>query len=235
MNSLTPENSISCCNSPGKNTGVGCHSLLQGIFPTQGLNQGVLHHMQILYHLSHRGSPTIVCIWPQIVCLPSQVSIYTYTGRNCASFNLITFVTLPGHVFITIYWYNLWGTRAQWYGSPHLPEMCDAFFWWLSKSLVMVSLTSDLQEDIRDWIMATKKPLTNEMLKELENTFIKSVGDNSIQREPTHYKLLKSSGQRVTYAYTAHLCNYMCISYAYMLLCIFFILKMINSVPSDWK
>ena len=81
--------------------------------------------------------------------------------------------------------------------------------------------------------MATKKPLTNEMLKELENTFIKSVGDNSIQREPTHYKLLKSSGQRVTYAYTAHLCNYMCISYAYMLLCIFFILKMINSVPSD--
>ena len=33
-----------------KNTGVGCHALLQGIFPTQGLNPGVLHCRQILYH-----------------------------------------------------------------------------------------------------------------------------------------------------------------------------------------
>jgi len=35
-------------NSPGKNTGVGSHSFLQGIFPTQGLNLGLLHCMQIL-------------------------------------------------------------------------------------------------------------------------------------------------------------------------------------------
>ena len=33
----------------GKNTGVGCHSLLQGIFPTQGLNLGLLRCKQILY------------------------------------------------------------------------------------------------------------------------------------------------------------------------------------------
>ena len=42
-------------NSPGKNTGVSCHSLLQGIFPTQGLNSGLLHCRQTLYHLSHQG------------------------------------------------------------------------------------------------------------------------------------------------------------------------------------
>ena len=36
-----------------KNIGVGCHSLLQGIFLTQGLNPGLLHHRQIIYHLSH--------------------------------------------------------------------------------------------------------------------------------------------------------------------------------------
>ena len=41
-------------NSPGENTGVGCHCLLQGIFPTQGLNPGLLHCRQILYHLSYR-------------------------------------------------------------------------------------------------------------------------------------------------------------------------------------
>ena len=39
---------------PGKNTGVGCHSLLQGIFPTQGLNLDFLHCRQILYCLRPR-------------------------------------------------------------------------------------------------------------------------------------------------------------------------------------
>ena len=43
-------------NSPGKNNTVGCHSLLQGIFLTQGLNLCLLHSKQILYHLSHQGS-----------------------------------------------------------------------------------------------------------------------------------------------------------------------------------
>ena len=41
-------------DSPGKNTGVGCHFLLQGIFPTQGLNLDLLHCRQILYYLSHQ-------------------------------------------------------------------------------------------------------------------------------------------------------------------------------------
>ena len=44
--------------SPSKNTGVGSHSLLQGIFPTHGSNPGLPHCRQILYQLSHRGSPT---------------------------------------------------------------------------------------------------------------------------------------------------------------------------------
>ena len=44
-------------NSPGKNTGVGCHFLLQGTFPTQGLNPGIPHCRRILYQLSHKGSP----------------------------------------------------------------------------------------------------------------------------------------------------------------------------------
>ena len=42
-------------NSPGQNTGVGSLSFLQGIFPTQGLNPGLLHYRQIPYHLSHQG------------------------------------------------------------------------------------------------------------------------------------------------------------------------------------
>ena len=53
------------CSLPGscvhgimdKNSGVGCHFFLQGIFSTQGRNLGLQHCGQILYHLSHQGSP----------------------------------------------------------------------------------------------------------------------------------------------------------------------------------
>ena len=44
-------------DSPGHNTGVGSLSLLQGIFPTQGLNPALPHCRQILDLLSHEGSP----------------------------------------------------------------------------------------------------------------------------------------------------------------------------------
>ena len=43
-----------------QNTGVGSLSLLQGIFPTQGSNPGLPHCGQILYQLSHQGSPGIL-------------------------------------------------------------------------------------------------------------------------------------------------------------------------------
>jgi len=46
-------------DSPGKNTGVGCHALLWRIFPTQGSNPGLLHCSQILYQLSYQGNPVI--------------------------------------------------------------------------------------------------------------------------------------------------------------------------------
>ena len=49
-------------DSPGKNTGVRCRALLQGILPTQGSNPGLLHYRQILYHLRHQGSPRIL-VW----------------------------------------------------------------------------------------------------------------------------------------------------------------------------
>ena len=44
-------------NFPGKNTGVGCHFLLQDIFLTQRLNLGLLHCREILYRLKHQGNP----------------------------------------------------------------------------------------------------------------------------------------------------------------------------------
>ena len=56
---LQPARLLCAWDSPGKNTGVGCHALLQGIFPTQGSNPRCLHLLyrrKILYPLSHRVS-----------------------------------------------------------------------------------------------------------------------------------------------------------------------------------
>ena len=57
--SLRPRGLYSPRNSPGQDTGVGSHSLLQGIFPTQGSNPGLPHCRRILYWLSHQESPKI--------------------------------------------------------------------------------------------------------------------------------------------------------------------------------
>ena len=56
----SPPGSFVHGDSPSKNTGVGCHALLQVIFPTQGLNPGLLHCRQILYYLSHQRNPRIL-------------------------------------------------------------------------------------------------------------------------------------------------------------------------------
>ena len=55
-NSLQPHGLYSPWNSPVQNTGVGSHSPLEGIFPTQGSNPGFLHCRWILCQLSHKGS-----------------------------------------------------------------------------------------------------------------------------------------------------------------------------------
>ena len=92
----SPPGSSCLWDFPGKNTGVGCHALLQGIFPTQGSNPGLQHCGQTLYHLSHQGSPRILewvaypssrgSSWPRnwtrVSCIPGGcfTSWATYTS-----------------------------------------------------------------------------------------------------------------------------------------------------------
>ena len=76
-------------DSPGKNTGVGCHALLQGIFPTQGLNPCAPHCRWILYHLRNQGSPRIL----EWVAYPfSRVSSWSRNGIRfpCIAFGFFT-------------------------------------------------------------------------------------------------------------------------------------------------
>ena len=81
------------CKSPGKDTGVGSHSLLQGIFPTQGSNLSLPHCRQILYHLSNQGS---ICnngnvLWKYLKSADMPVTLLsTFTIKGSAKFqNLV--------------------------------------------------------------------------------------------------------------------------------------------------
>ena len=56
---LQPHGLLCPWNFLGKNPRVGCHSLLQGVYLTQGLNQGLLHCGWILYHLRYQESPVV--------------------------------------------------------------------------------------------------------------------------------------------------------------------------------
>ena len=61
-------------NSPGKNTGVGCHALLQRIMLTQGSNPCLPHCRWILYHLSHQESPVSILIFVTIIICLFQIT-----------------------------------------------------------------------------------------------------------------------------------------------------------------
>ena len=59
---LWPTRPVCSWDFPGKNTGVGCHFLLQAIFLTQGSNICLLYHRQALYHLSQQEARVCVCV-----------------------------------------------------------------------------------------------------------------------------------------------------------------------------
>ena len=97
--------------SPGQTTGVGSLSLLQGIFRTQELKSGLMHCSQILYQLSHKGSPRILewvayplsggSSWPR-----NQTGVSCIAGRfftNWAMVNVLSEMIFK-RVLSTLMW-----------------------------------------------------------------------------------------------------------------------------------
>ena len=78
-------------NSPDKTTGVVCHSLLQGIFPTEGSNSGLLHCRWILYQLSHQGSPSehLGCFYILATVNSASLIIEVHIHLFCRSGGLV--------------------------------------------------------------------------------------------------------------------------------------------------
>ena len=89
-------------NSPGQYTGVSIHSLLQGIFPTQGSNLGLSHCRQILYQLSLQGSPGIL-----------KWAAYLFSTRSSWSRNQTGVSCIAGRFFTN------WATREALMTKTH--------------------------------------------------------------------------------------------------------------------
>ena len=85
-------------DSPGKNTGVGCHALLQEIFPTQGSNLGILHCRWILYHLSHQEN--LSGDWSSWIEFSQWCLLYFRSQMS--PLNWISHPFLPGFVKVSI-------------------------------------------------------------------------------------------------------------------------------------
>ena len=86
-------------NCPGKNTGVGCPSLLQGIFPRLGLNPGLLHCRWILYHLSYQINYSLyVCVSCSVLstlCDPKDCSPPGSSAYGILQARILEWVPFP--------------------------------------------------------------------------------------------------------------------------------------------
>ena len=90
-------------NYPRQNTGVGSLSLLQGIFPTQGLNPGIPNCRQTLYQLSHKGSPKSLShvqlffnpmdrgAWQATACSPPGSSVHVISQARILEWVAVSF------------------------------------------------------------------------------------------------------------------------------------------------
>ena len=83
---LKPTRPLHPWDSPGKNPGVGCHFLLQGIFPTQGSNPHLLHRQANSLPLSTWEAPlptimyTIDSEWEPAVCQGTPPRVLWWQG-----------------------------------------------------------------------------------------------------------------------------------------------------------
>ena len=113
----------------GKNIGVGSLSLLQGIFPTQGLNSGLPHCRRILYQLSHQGNPRIL-EW--VACPFSTRSSWprNQTRVPCIAGEFFTSWAYQGNPYIPPY--------IQRYIDTHIPHL---YIIGLTKKFIWVFLS----------------------------------------------------------------------------------------------
>ena len=120
---LWPARPLCPWNSPGSNSGLGCYSLIQGIFLTQGSNLGLLDWSQILYPLSHQGLPLFISF---LIVL----SLCCYKGpfSSCGEQGLL-FIAVRGLLTVVAFHYQaqalgVWASVLAAHGSVAVVHFC---------------------------------------------------------------------------------------------------------------
>ena len=106
-------------DSPGKNTGVGCQALLEGIFSTQGLNPGKPHSRQILYQLGYQGGPTNLIKTLKVIHIKRNL-FKNISKTDCDASVFITHESLFLSHLKLCSLSDLWG--PNWPTKPHLSD-----------------------------------------------------------------------------------------------------------------
>ena len=136
----SPQGSFVYGDSPGKHTGAGCHTLLQGIFPIQGSNLVLLHCRQILYQLSYQGSPVSSPLQPHF--LQGYFQFWTLLLQD-ARFYPATLMKISGTRYVLYHYHSLFLCNLSL--SPLLPVSLSSVphfpFSFLSLSLLFLSLS----------------------------------------------------------------------------------------------
>ena len=120
-NSSWPQGLYSPWNSAGQNTRVGSLSLLQGIFPTQGLKPGLLHCRCILYQLSHKRGPKILG-WMAYPFSSKSSQPRNRTGVSCIAGRFFTNRAIREAFYLyeisanscDFHLVNVWNASKQW-------------------------------------------------------------------------------------------------------------------------
>ena len=125
---LQPARLLCSWDSPGKNTGVGCHDFLQGIFLIQESNLGLQHCRQILYHVSHQGSPTSFI---EDIIINSALNKKLLYQKSCIfQKSKITFIFFPSGVILKPYI-----TEVNNYKSNYLEDLPSDVLFLLHQTL----------------------------------------------------------------------------------------------------
>ena len=177
----SPPDSSAHEDYPGKNTGVGCHALLQGTFPTQGSNSGLWHFRQILYHLNQQGSPRILQ-WVAYPFSRETSQPRNWTGVSCIAGRFFTswvtresLCSIDMYSIIRLHTFNLWYVMpivsqfkkikkflVLWKRDMGLKDTiwpkrnitCDLsshLFFWVSFFSFLIRIFEELIEDGKQW------------------------------------------------------------------------------------
>ena len=162
--------SLSCvqlfANSPGQNTGLGSHFLLQGIFPTQGSNPGLPHCRWILYQLSYQGSPRILK-WVAYPFSSGSSWPRNWTGVFCiAEYSLLAEV--PGKPTIPLMISPILQYLRSWWNKISVSECLEGF-------AEMISCRESVDRGSDCYLQDQEKPFFNKKslqtaLEPLEST-----------------------------------------------------------------